>query len=277
MGSDGALIHQQRRLTRQQFAHAFNYFYGEQLPGRPDQRVNEPTKLQNFVIGSRRVVGMTVYHYAKMLDGKAVDTIGKQTNGLCTSIQLIEQQTEAGVVIPVGAMSFRVQHATAVAHQFQNGRVNLWDDPREIEFFDILDNDAAVGGLTTLYLRTPVKVEHPAARDTSICPSIYSAVIWPGDLGAGIVAPFVGVPNLMVPAGYYFWLPTWGLVQLGQGEELNSIGGPDVYFNPATGFVHKAGTVFAANNSWQRAGYMAMALDTGIPDKDCDVWLQLDP
>lgn len=273
MGSDGALVHAQRRLTRAQFAHAFNYLYGEQLPGRPDQVIGEDTLVQNFVIGSRRVMGMTVYHYAKMLAGAAVANIAQQCNGLVSSIDLIEQQTEAGVLIPVGTMSLQVQHATAVAHQFQNGRLNLWDDPTEIEFLDILDNDVHVGGLTRLYLRTPVKVAHAAARDTSISPNIYSAVQHPSDLGTNL-GPFVGIPNQFVTAGYYFWLPTWGLVQIGQGEPLDGVGGPEIYFNPADGFGWKGDTVLTANSAWQRAGHMAMEQTSGI---DCGLWLQLDP
>lgn len=273
MGSDGALVHAQRRLTRAQFAHAFNYLYGEQLPGRPDQAIGVDALVPNFVIGSRRVMGMTVYHYAKMLAGVAIDNINAQTNGVCNSIDLIEQQTEAGVAIPVGTMSLQVQHATAVAHQFQNGRLNLWDNPAEIEFLDILDNDAAVGGLTRLYLRTPVRVAHAAARDTSITPSIYSAVTTPAALGTSL-GPFVGIPNQFVTAGYCFWLPTWGLVQITQGEGLDGVGGPEIYFSPADGSGWKGDTVLTANSAWQRAGHMAMEQTSGI---DCGLWLQLDP
>lgn len=273
MGTGGSLTHAQRRLSKEMFAHAFAYLYGEQLPGRPDQRIDQESLTQNFVIGSRRVVGMTVYHYAKMLAGATVDTVAKQTNGLATSIDLIEQQTTA-VAIAAGTMTIEVVNNTAVVHQFQNGRINIWPTPPlRMQVYDIVDNDVNDGTNTRLYLRTPIVEALAASRDTSICPNIYSAVQHPSDLGTNL-GPIVGVPNMFVTAGYYFWLATWGLVQIGQGEPLDGVGGPEVYFNPADGFAWKADTVLTANSAWQRAGHMAMEQTSGI---DCDVILQLDP
>lgn len=274
MGSDGALVHAQRRLTRQQFAHAFNYLFGEPLPGRPEQRIDQTSAVRNFVIGSRRVVGMTVYHYAKMQAGKAIDTDGKIFRGAGNTWGLDEPNTAAApATVAVGSMSFQIVDAVSAAHKYQNGRVTVWGVGIEYQVFDILDSDVTDLTNVLLYLRTPVRVAIPAGTMCSLVPNIYSAVAYIGDIGTNL-APIVGIPQMYVAAGCYFWLPTYGLVQIAQGEELNGIGGPDVYFSFTDGCGWKLASLVAAAASWQRAGHMALEQTDG---RDCNLWLQLDP
>lgn len=275
MGSDGALVYAQRRLTRQQFAHAFNYCYGEPLPGRPEQYVDEESLLPNFVIGSRRVVGMTVYHYTKMLAGKSI-TVANQWRGVANSYDLVEPNTSAApATVTVGSMYIDVLLAASVAHEFQNGRLNVAAlAPPEFQSFDILDNDAGDGTNTRLYLRRPVRVAIPAGTFCSIYRNIYFGVANPTDCVAADRVSCVGIPQRFVTAGYYFWLPTWGLVSINQGEALGNGANQRtiVFSDDGSGLLLETNTGIAGD-SRQIAGYMS-AYTSGI---DSGLWLQLDP
>lgn len=254
-------------------AKTFAAFSGERLAGRPEQYVDEESLLPNYVIGSRRVVGLTVYHYAKML---ATFTIveASQERGVMNTLALDEQNTSAAPLIaPVGAATLSILDAASAAHDYQNGKICVWPAAAEMQSFDILDNDISDGVNVLLYLARPIRNAIAAGTFTSIYRNPYSAVEAAVDL-ASQVAPFMGIPQRYITAGYYFWLPTYGLAQIVQGEALDGVGGPGVVFSPIDGAGWKLTTSVTAADSWQRAGHMAAEQTAGI---DAGIWLELDP
>jgi len=261
-----------RHYSKQEFAKVFNSMLGEKLPGCQEQYIDEESEDPNYVVGSRKFVGMTVYHYAKMLAGACID-VGTQLKAVGNSLGLDEQNTSAvPATVAVGSMSISILDAASAAHVYQNAKLFVWPAGAETQVFDIVDNDASDGTNVVLYLNRPVRNAIAAGTFTSIYQNIYSGVQAFTDIGTNL-APAVGVPQRFVTAGYYFWLPTWGLVSVVQGEALDGVGGPGVVFSPGDGAVWKLATSVAAGNSWQRAGHMAAEQTAGI---DSGIFLELD-
>ena len=276
MGTEGLVSLERRQIrhySKAEFAQVFNSLLGERLSGRPEQYIDEESEIQNYVIGSRKAVGMTVYHYAKMKAGASIG-VGTQLKGVGNSIGLIEQNTSAAPAsVAVGSMTISIVDAVSAAHLYQNGKLFVWPAGAEVQAFDIVDNDASDGTDVVLYLNRPVRVAIAAGTFTSIYRNPYSAVQAITDIGTGL-APVVGVPQRYVTAGYHFWLPTWGLVSAVQGEALDGVGGPAVVFSLIDGAVWKLATSVAVPDSWQRAGHMMPEQTSGI---DSGIFLELDP
>lgn len=278
MGTIGALVNRVRHFSRSELAKILASANGERLPGQPDQRIDEISPLQNFVIGSRRVVGMTVYHYAKMLTGYKVEVESDQFRGLCNTIDLDEPNTAAAPATQVaGSMTLSIVGAALAAHIYQNGRVTIWSaPPTEHQTIDILDNDAGDGTNTLLYLRTPLRITVPAGTMCSLARNIYSALALPAFFGTDL-APIVGIGQRFITDGYYFWLATFGLAQLAQGEPLDGLLSKDVYFSLRDGTGWKGNTVIGLVPppiNPQFAGHMALEQTSGI---DTNIFLMLDP
>jgi len=262
-----------RHYTKQEFAKVFNNLLGERLPGCQEQYIDEESETPNYVIGSRKQVGMTVYHYARMAPACAID-LAKEHRCVANSLGLDEQNTSAVPdPVPVGAMHIDIVDAASAAHIYQNAKLFVWPAGAEMQAFDIIDNDASDGVDVRLYLARPVRNVIPAGTFTSIYRNIYSAVANPADIATNL-APMVGVPQRFVTAAYYFWLPTWGLVSITQGEALDGVGGPHVVASPIDGAAWKLVTSVGVPNSWQRIGRMVAEQTAGI---DSGIFLELDP
>ncbi len=259
--------------TRTDWLKVLSDRFGEKLPGRPDQDVEEESLFQNYVIGSRKVQGMTVYHYAKMATGLAI-AIANQFRCVGNTLGLDEQNTSvAPANVPVGLYTLPILDGASVAGVYSGGRVYVWPGAGEFQQYDIVTNEATDGVNVVLHLRTPVRVAIAAGTFTSLYRNRYAAVAGMADIGTQL-APAVGVPQRYVTAGYHFWLPTWGLVNITQGEALNGVGGPGVVCSPVDGTAWKLATSVAAANSWQRIGHMYAEQTSGI---DSGIWLELDP
>ncbi len=260
-------------LTRNDFARAIELVVGQKLPGQPVQYVDEISLAPNYVIGSREVVGMTVYHYGKLLAGSAVD-VTNQGRGFGNSLGLDEQNTSAAPVsVAVGSRTLPILDAASAAHLYSGGTVTVYPAGAEVQRYDIIDSTVSDGTNVVLTLARPVRVAIAAGTFTALVRNPYSAVSGLATIGTGL-APVVGVPQRYATAGYYMWFATWGLANIVQGEALNGTNGPDVCFSPADGAVWKASTVHTAGNSWQRAGHMILEQTSGI---DSNIWLELDP
>ncbi|GAI37889.1 unnamed protein product, partial [marine sediment metagenome] len=170
--------------------------------------------------------------------------------------------------------------AATAAHLWQNGKITVWQAPLEHQTFDILDNDAGDGTNTRVYVRTPVRVQIAAGTFTSIVRNIYGALALPAFLGSD-VAPIHGIANLWVPDGNYFWLATWGLAQIAQGEPLSLLVGSDIYFSlrDGTGWLSASAvsTPAVPPINPQFAGRLTMNMDGEAATGDANIWLMLDP
>jgi rhodanese-related sulfurtransferase len=261
-----------RHYAKQEFAKVFNGDLGELLPGCQKQYVDEESVTPNYVVGSRTIVGMTVYHYSKMDAIKEIN-VGNQLKAVGNVNGLDEQNTSAvPATVAVGAMAISILDAVSAAHDYQNAKLFVWPAGAETQVFDIVDNDASDGANVVLHLARPVRNAIAAGTFTSIYKNIYGRVGGLVDIGTGLAAA-VGVPQRLVTTGYYFWLPTWGLVSMVQGEPLDGVGGPGVVVSPGDGAAWKLATSVAAGNSWQRIGRMAAEQTAGI---DCGIFLELD-
>lgn len=273
MGTIGELNPTARHFSRSELAKAINTQSGALLlPGGAKQYYDEESATQNYAIGSRQVVGMTVYHYARMEASSCID-VSTQEKAVGNSHGLDEQNTAAvPASVAIGAMHIDIIDAASAAHVYVGARLAVYPVAAEVQIFDVIDNDASDGTNVRLYLNRPVRVAIAAGTFTSIYRSIYSAVEALQDIATGL-APAVGVPQRYVTAGYYFWLPTWGAVQIVQGEALDGTDGPDVVFSRVDGSVWKKSTSIGAADSWQHAGRMLAEQTAGI---DAGIFLELD-
>ena len=209
MGTDSPsslLDRQIRHYSREEFAKVFNGVLGERLSNRPAQDVNDESLLQNYVVGSRRVEGLTVYHYAKMLATFGI-TIASQCRGVVNSCTGHFQNTSAApLIVAVGSMTIPILDAVSAAHLYRNGRIVVWS-ATEWYSYDIVDSDVSDGTDVVLHLRTPVRVAIAAGTFCEVHENPYSAVRAPSGDG---FETFVGIPQRYLTAGYFFWLPTWG-------------------------------------------------------------------
>jgi len=259
-------------LSRNSWKAAIEQVVGARLPGQPDQYIDEVSASPCYAVGARRVVGMTVYHYAKLLTGAVVD-ISNQGRGIGNSLILDEQNTSAvPASVAIGSKTLPILDAASVAHAYSGGVVTVYG-AAEVQRFDIVDSTLSDGTNVVLTLARPVRVAIPAGTFTALVRNPYSAVRGLAAIATSL-APVVGVPQTYAAASNYLWLATWGLANIVQGEALNGVGGPDVCFNPGDGAVWKAATVHTAGNSWQRAGHMILEQTGGI---DSNVWLEIDP
>jgi rhodanese-related sulfurtransferase len=263
-----------QHVSRLDYGRMLESFVGAMAPGGRKQYHDEISATQNYIIGSRQVVGMTVYHYAKMAAAAAVDGTN-QFKGVGNSLGLDEQNTSATpTTVAVGSLTLPILDAASAAHVYQNAKVFVWPDGgAQFQAFDILDNEASDGTNVVLHLARPVRVAIAAGTFTSIYRNPYSAVASLATIGTGL-APVVGVPQTFVTAGYYFWVATWGIAGIVQGEDLDGDDGPDVVFSRVDGSVWKKSTSIAVPDSWQHAGHMVPEQTGG---KDAGIFLQLDP
>lgn len=272
MGSIGALQanEQMRRYSRDAWAQVFNSDVGSKIAGGSTQYYDEISETQNYVIGSRLVTSMTVYHYCKMKAGEAID-VTNQHRGAVNSNGLDEQNTSAApATVAVGSTVLDILDAASAANDYQNGKIIVYTT--EFQVFHIVSNDASDGTNVRLYLDRPVRNAIAAGTFTAIVKSPYSAVAGAASLGTGL-APIVCVPQRYVTAGYYFWAPTYGHCGITQGEALDGTDGPDVVFSRLDGAVWKKSTSIGAADSWQHAGHMFLEQTDGI---DSNIWLELD-
>jgi len=260
-------------LSRRELETIANQVLGEVLPGQPDQDVEAVSLTPCYAIGARKQVGMTVYHYSKMQAAAAIDITNQYRCVGCT-YGLDEQNTSAApVTVAVGSMTLPILDAASVAHAYAGGRVYVWPGAGEFQQYDIVDSGESDGTDVILYLRTPVRVAIAAGTFTSLYRNKYGSVASMATIGTQLAAA-VGIPQRYVPAGYYFWLATWGLVNITQGEALNGVGGPGVVCSPIDGAGWKLATSVAAANGWQRIGHMVAEQTAGI---DSGIWLEIDP
>lgn len=269
----GALAPAMQHVTRLDYGRLLESFVGCLVPGGVKQYYDEESATQNYVLGSRQVVGMTVYHYMKMAAGKAVDGTN-QFKGLGNNVGLIEQNTSAApATVAVGSLTISILDAVSAAHLYQNAKIFVWPGGgAQYQAYDILDSDASDGVNVVLHLLRPVRVAIAAGTFTSIYRNPYSEVAALQDIGTGL-APVVGVPQRFFTAGYYGWIATWGVASIVQGEALDQADGPDVVFSRIDGSVWKKSTSIGAADSWQRAGHMLAEQTAGI---DSGIFLELD-
>lgn len=273
MGTVGAIAASMQHVSRSDYGRMLESFVGAFAPGGHKQYPDEVSEDQNYIIGSRCVVGMTVYHYAKMAAGKVVDETN-QFKGVGNTLGLDEQNTSAApVTVAVGSLTLPILDAASPAHAYQNAKVFVWPGGAgENQVFDVLDSEESDGTDVILHLARPVRVAIAAGTFTSIYRNPYSEVGSLQDIATGL-APVVGVPQLFVPDGYYFWVATWGLVSVVQGEALDGTDGPDVVFSRVDGSVWKKSTSIGVPDSWQHAGRMVAEQTAGI---DSGIFLELD-
>ncbi len=273
MGTIGFVGPRMQHVSRDEYGRALESVVGSLAIGGHKQYPDEISLTQNYIIGSRCVYGMTVYHYAKMAAGKAVD-ITNQFKGVGNTLGLDEQNTSAApATVAVGSYDLSIVDAASAAHVYQNGKIFVWPGAGEFQAYDIRDNEASDGVDVVLHLWRPVRVAIAAGTFTSIYRNPYSEVASLQDIATGL-APVVGVPQRYVTAGYYFWVATWGVVSVVQGEALDQADGPDVVFSRVDGSVWKKSTSIGAADSWQHAGRMNAEQTAGI---DSGIFLELDP
>ncbi len=276
MGTEALVAPSRRQIrhyAKSEFAKVFNNLLGERLAGCQEQYIDEESLTPNYVVGSRKQVGMTVYHYTKMDAGKSI-AVGNQMKCVGNVDGLDEQNTSAApVTVAVGATTIDILDAASAAHVYQNAKLFVWPAGAEVQVFDVVDNDASDGVNVRLYLNRPVRNAIAAGTFTSIYRNLYNDVGSFADIATNLSSA-LGVPQRYVTAGYYFWLPTWGLVSIVQGEALDGVGGPGVVASPIDGAAWKLATSVAAANSWQRIGRMAVEQTGGI---DSGIFLELDP
>jgi hypothetical protein len=268
----GAIAPSMQHVSRDDYGRMLEAFVGTLIPGGHKQYYDEQSLSQNYVLGSRCVVGMTVYHYMKMAAGKAID-VSNQHKGVGNNLGLDEQNTSAApVTTAVGSYELYILDAASAAHVYQNAKIIVYPAAGEFQVLDVRDSDASDGTNVLLHLWRPVRVAIAAGTFTAIVRNPYSEVASIQDIGTGL-APIVGVPQRYFTAGYYGWIATYGHAGIVQGEALDGADGPDVVFSRLDGSVWKKSTSIGAADSWQHAGHMILEQTGGI---DSNIFLELD-
>jgi len=273
MGTQGAVLSNQqiRHYTRSEWAQVFNGEVGMMVPGGSDQHIDEESATQNFIIGARKVVGSTVYHYGKMGAAYTID-VSNQHRGACNANVLDEQNTSAAPAsVAVGSMTLSILDAASGVNEYQNGKIVVYTT--EYQVFHIVSSEASDGTNVVLHLLTPVRNAIAAGTFTAIMKNPYSNIGGAAAIGTGL-APIVCVPERYFTAGYYGWFATYGVCAITQGEALDQTDGPDLVFSRLDGAVYKKSTSIGAADSWQRAGHSLLEQTAGI---DSNIFLQLDP
>ena len=279
MGMDAPvseLVRQIRHYSKQEFAEVLNGILGEKLPNRPVQHIDQVSDIANYVVGSRKAEGLTVYRYARMAAGSSI-AYGQQHRGVVNSNLWHEQNL--AVDAEVGDTSITIVDAAAAAHEYANGKIILFQVAAlEWQAIDIVDNEASDGVNTVLRLNRPVRVAAAAGETTVLLPNPYSAITPPTGDG---YETFMGVGQRYVPDGNYFWLPTWGAVNIVCGAPMGDvIQTRQVVFDVADGSIEFARADYDAidGRARQFAGYLLPHTDAVLaPHNMVPMLLQLDP
>jgi hypothetical protein len=260
-----------RHLTRNQINQAARWILGDMLPGRVEQSIYEASAVQNYALGSRKIVDIggsqKTYHYCKA--GAAI-TLNCRLVG-CLDQILAADDRILTIAAALGAVQMSVPHATAAKDEYVGGVMEIWTSP--FQFRTIVANSASSGGQTIVTLDHPVSTAAAIGVQVVLHHLPYRKV---GPMGVAMATfeSAVCLPPIAVPINNFFWGLTYGLCFIEPQAPWpgSAADRRDIYcWQDGTVVLHEGST--PATKSMQRVGYGVESgnYGTGV------MMLQLDP
>jgi len=253
---------------------------GNRIAGRPEQDIYVAADVQNYLLGSRRVVDDRVFRYARAgnnLDSQYGAHIGfTQDVGFAVVTADLAAAGTYELEITVGAGDGRLGTGEIPENELAGGYIIIFPDGMgDTMNRRIVSNTAvaAPGGAMTVVVDRPLSVNLTPNPHAELIASPYLDVL-EGNLDRQMI---MGMPSVAAMLGQYLWLQTWGPCWVGPtGVDFltaeNSLAmfrsngtiTEFIWNNPATGQPQIAGTVMTPS---------ALGAGQGAPF----VWLQIAP
>lgn len=197
---------------------------GERLPGRPKQDVYEASAVQNYKLGSRRVMGAMgnafdhrAWRYTKLATTTRTDGYAAYSGGLGLFAKAVALSiTPTTGKAQLGERTLTTT-TTMVVNAYAGGLLTMFEAGQPICMRGIISNTA-----TVITLDAPLPGTYTAAATAQVIPAPYNEVIIPGvSCSANCYDPCVGVLNSpldgagnVVAAGDFVWIQTWGFCNM---------------------------------------------------------------
>jgi len=193
--------------TRNQFTQVLETILGKRAIGRPDQQIYEVSSVQNFELGARKEVGVSVYQYG--LAGAVDLALGVLCQAPVPAAAHHDLVPAASYAAGVYIVTLTLGATPLAANEMAGGWLHVNDGTGQGQVFEILSHPAALAAATCAFtLKTPITTAFNAANTLcALTANPYRAVIiHPGPP----TAQLVGVPVAAIPAANYGWFQTRG-------------------------------------------------------------------
>jgi len=195
-------------LTRNQFEAALETILGERRVGRPDQSIYEVSTVQNFELGTKKVIGDSIYRYG--LAGAVDIALGVLCQAPVPAAVHHDLVPSASYAAGVRLVELTIGAANITANEYAGGYLHVNDGTGQGQVKKILSHPAALSGATCVFtLVDPLTTAFVVPADTlcAITRNPYNqAIIHP----APPTAQLAGVPVAAIAAGRYGWFQTRG-------------------------------------------------------------------
>lgn len=162
-----------------------------------------PEAVQRYPLGARFKYGLRTFHYAYA---------GGVELGIAALVRSTDDPAEANVTVgtaaAIGAISVPNITTTAAEANLDGGIMIVNDEAGQGQTCDIIKSaaNADTATSTDVWIRDKLTI----ALTTSSQVELYSSPFYDLDVVTGVNDLIQGLPNMVVPVNYYFWLQTWG-------------------------------------------------------------------
>jgi len=194
-------------FTRNQFTAVMEAMLGERRVGRPDQAICEVSTIQNFELGTPRVIGECKYRYG--LAGAVDIALGVLCQAPVPAAVHHDLVPLASYAAGVRLVGLTIGAANIAADEYAGGCLHVNDGTGQGQVKKILSHPAALSGATCVFtLVDPLTTALDIALSLcAITRNPYNqAIIHPSPP----TAQLVGVPVAAIVAGRYGWFQTRG-------------------------------------------------------------------
>jgi len=194
-------------LTRNQFTAALETILGERRVGRPDQSIYEVSPVQNFELGTKKVIGDSIYRYG--LAGAVDIALGVLCQAPVPAAVHHDLVPSASYAAGVRLVELTIGAANIAANEYAGGYLHVNDGTGQGQMKKILSHPAALAGATCVFTLVDPLTTALAVADSlcAITRNPYNqAIIHP----APPTAKLVGVPVAAIAAARYGWFQTRG-------------------------------------------------------------------
>lgn len=168
----------------------------------PAQGIYEQSATALHPLGSRLQLGERVFYYAYASEALSAGKV-------CTAITKVFDEDTVTVAHPIGTTKVTITASAAIAAgELEEGYLVVDEGTAAGTFYRIKRNPAISNGATgVIELYDPLTVAW-ATADTDI--TIYTSMFKVQEANTDAIEFPVGVANIGISSGYYFWVQTWG-------------------------------------------------------------------
>jgi len=189
-----------KHFTRAELEQVGIQVVGERILGRPDQLITGVSDVPNFVLGSSKRIGQSIYRYG--LAGGVNLALGE----LCQAPVPVagEHDRPPAANYPAGTLVVTLTTNAAVGeNEYAGGWMHVNDGTGQGMVMRIISHPATVGGaLCPFTLADPVTLDFAAGTLCALTANPYNL---PVVTTVPPVSQLVGVPVVAIPNGEYGW------------------------------------------------------------------------